>query len=416
MSRASNPSGGGLANPSGELQTIVESLAKRLDRAVAVDDPQLRLVVHTAHDHKVDRHRIASVLSRRATDQSAQHSFRQGIASATGPVRVPAAPEWDHLGRLCVPVRCLDLLLGYLWLIDDEETLTESEVRLACDAAAAAGEVLLRERLHNKEQSDHDRELLRDLLSAMPDIRSHAADDLVDTHRLPSFSEVCVVVVQVYAGAKTATSAASGLALDAALQRVAVDARPVHSLATTQAGGRGVLLLAAESERLELQVNSIASELLSHLKRYAIATSKVQVCIGPIVSSALEAYQSHERALMTLRVVDVVHGFTEVTRWEDLGIFRILARLPLGELPTDAIPQGLTRLLDVDPDLGQTLEVYLDAGGDVTTTVSKLCIHRTSLYPRLRKIEQITGMRLADGSDRLLLHLGLKLARLTGTA
>jgi sugar diacid utilization regulator len=175
-------------------------------------------------------------------------------------------------------------------------------------------------------------------------------------------------------------------------------------------------LLAAESERLELQVNSIASELLSHLKRYAIATSKVQVCIGPIVSSALEAYQSHERALMTLRVVDVVHGFTEVTRWEDLGIFRILARLPLGELPTDAIPQGLTRLLDVDPDLGQTLEVYLDAGGDVTTTVSKLCIHRTSLYPRLRKIEQITGMRLADGSDRLLLHLGLKLARLTGTA
>jgi sugar diacid utilization regulator len=304
--------------------------------------------------------------------------------------------------------------LGYLWLIDDEETLTEAEIRLACDAAAAAGEVLLRERLHTKEQSDHDRELLRDLLSAMPDIRSHAADELVDTHRLPSFSGVCVVVVQVYAGATTATSAASGLALDAALRRVAVDARPVHSLATTQAGGRGVMLLAAERDRLELEVNSIARDLFTHLKRYAVAASQVQVCIGPIVSGALDAHQSHERALMTLRVVEVVHSFAEVTRWEDLGIFQILARLPLGELPTDAIPPGLSRLLDLDPNLGHTLEVYLDAGGDVTMTVTKLCIHRTSLYPRLRKIEQITGMRLADGSDRLLLHLGLKLARLTG--
>jgi sugar diacid utilization regulator len=416
MSRVSNPSDRGPAIRPGELQTIVEALAKRLDRAVAVDDPQLRLLAHTAHDHKVDRHRIASVLGRRANDQSAQHSFRQGIASATGPVRIPAAPEWDHLGRLCVPVRCLDLLLGYLWLIDDEETLTECEIRLASDAAAAAGEVLLRERIHSEEQSDRDRELLRDLLSAMPDIRRHAADDLVDRHRLPSLSEVCVVIVQVYAGTNTATSTAAGLALDAAMQRVAIDARPVHSLATTQAGGRGLLLLAAEGKKLELEVKSIANELFTQLKRYVLPTSRVRVCIGPIVSGALEAYQSHEGALKTLRVVEVVHGFSDIARWEDLGIFQILASLPLSELPADAIPRGLTRLLDLDASLVRTLEVYLDAGGDVTMTVNKLCIHRTSLYPRLRKIDQITGMRLADGSDRLLLHLGLKLARLTGTA
>ena len=39
-------------------------------------------------------------------------------------------------------------------------------------------------------------------------------------------------------------------------------------------------------------------------------------------------------------------------------------------------------------------------------------MHRTSLYYRLSRIELITGMNLASGTDRLSLHLGLKLARL----
>src|SRR5580698_3138409 len=144
MSSVAGPRPSGLSSGPGELQTIIDALAQRLHRAVAVDDPHLRLIVHTAHAHKVDRHRIASILTRRATEESAQHSFRQGISNATGPVRVPSVPGMEHLGRLCIPVRCLDLLLGYLWLIDDEETLTEPEIRLATDAASAVGEALLR--------------------------------------------------------------------------------------------------------------------------------------------------------------------------------------------------------------------------------------------------------------------------------
>jgi DNA-binding PucR family transcriptional regulator len=34
------------------------------------------------------------------------------------------------------------------------------------------------------------------------------------------------------------------------------------------------------------------------------------------------------------------------------------------------------------------------------------------MYYRLSRIEQITGMSLASGGDRLALHLGVKLARL----
>jgi DNA-binding PucR family transcriptional regulator len=41
-----------------------------------------------------------------------------------------------------------------------------------------------------------------------------------------------------------------------------------------------------------------------------------------------------------------------------------------------------------------------------------LCIHRQTLYYRLGRIEELTGLDLADGADRLLLHLGVRAARL----
>jgi hypothetical protein len=394
----------------GELQTIIDSLAKRLDRAVAVDDPHLRLIVHTAHAHKVDRHRITSILTRRATEESAQHSFRQGIADATGPVRVPSVPGMEHLGRLCIPVRCLDMLLGYLWLIDDEETLTDAEIRLAADAASAVGEALLRERLHEKERSERGRELLRDLLASSPDIRHHAADELVASYRLPSFAEVCVLVAQVQADVTGSVS----VGLDAAIQEARANALPLPSLATTQAGGRGVLLLAADGGKVEAEARAAAGILLTSLERYGTGGLKVQVCIGPAVSGALEAHRSYQMALTTLRVVDAVGGFPPAARWDDLGVFKTLCYLPLDQLPTEAIPEGLRKLLRSDLELVETLETYLDLGCNVPETISRLYVHRTTLYARIHKIEQVTGMKMADGSDRLMLHLGLKLARLSG--
>ncbi len=41
-------------------------------------------------------------------------------------------------------------------------------------------------------------------------------------------------------------------------------------------------------------------------------------------------------------------------------------------------------------------------------------LHRTSLYYRLQRVEQLAGTNLKDGNERLSLHLALKVARLTG--
>jgi DNA-binding PucR family transcriptional regulator len=51
--------------------------------------------------------------------------------------------------------------------------------------------------------------------------------------------------------------------------------------------------------------------------------------------------------------------------------------------------------------------------GDVKSTAAELWLHRTSLYYRLRRIEEVAGVDLNRGEDRLLCYVALRLSRLS---
>jgi sugar diacid utilization regulator len=133
-----------------------------------------------------------------------------------------------------------------------------------------------------------------------------------------------------------------------------------------------------------------------------------------MVSGLDAAHLSHTLAEDSLRVAEAVPGFGQVVCYDELGIYGLLVHLPLDSLPPDAVPAGLRHLLgnDTSGQLVDTLEIYLDEAGDARASAARLNLHRTSLYYRLSRIEQVTGMSLGNGGDRLSLHLGLKLARL----
>ena len=63
--------------------------------------------------------------------------------------------------------------------------------------------------------------------------------------------------------------------------------------------------------------------------------------------------------------------------------------------------------------LTATAGVWLDCAGSPQRAAAELRIHRQTLYYRLGRIAELTGLDLADGADRLLLHLGVRAARLT---
>ncbi|MFJ9100304.1 helix-turn-helix domain-containing protein [Streptomyces sp. NPDC102405] len=101
--------------------------------------------------------------------------------------------------------------------------------------------------------------------------------------------------------------------------------------------------------------------------------------------------------------------FGPVAEWSRIGPYRLLTALP-PETAHDPVVRPL--LAPAHRELARTAEVYLDCAGQAGRTAAELGIHRQTLYYRLSRVEQLTGLDLDDGEDRLLLHMALKGARL----
>ncbi|QQC93040.1 PucR family transcriptional regulator [Streptomyces alfalfae] len=98
-------------------------------------------------------------------------------------------------------------------------------------------------------------------------------------------------------------------------------------------------------------------------------------------------------------------------------MYALLAKLTTEEL-AEGIHSGLRRLLTSDSGsqgLVETLRVHLGHVGDAQHAAAALHVHRSTLCQRLRCIEELTGLRLNSGDDRLAAHLDLRMAHLSPT-
>ncbi len=395
-----------------QLQLVADSLAGRLRRSVAIDDPQLRLLVHTPHHGEmVDRHRAQSIMHGAATQESRKWVLKSGIATATTPVWIPANHALEVIARICVPVRCQGNLLGYLWLLDADRPVSDTEIDLAVLSADTIGRLLHHERLQSGQRHERDHQKLRGLLSDDDSVREGAAHQLIADGRLPESAPVAVLRLQ----AKPDDRPGTQTVIDTALRHITGRLEPLQAIATSPRTGAGILLIASHHPPPATRLQAIAENLRADITA-AAGDITVRIGIGPVVDSLTEAHHSHTRAQHALRVAACVPGFTAITLWDAVGIYRLLVQLPADEFRGTTIPPGLLHLLQSDGagTLIDTLETYLDEAARPIATIERLRIHRTSLYYRLHRIEQTTGMNLGSGEDRLALHLGLKMARLIG--
>lgn len=124
--------------------------------------------------------------------------------------------------------------------------------------------------------------------------------------------------------------------------------------------------------------------------------------LADLATAWQEASAAARAALAEPRLGPVAH-------WSSIGPYRLLTTLP----PTASHDPAVRPLLAPSHrELAHTAEVFLDCAGQAGRTAAELGIHRQTLYYRLSRVEQLTGLDLDDGEDRLLLHMGLKARRL----
>jgi hypothetical protein len=396
-----------------ELQAIVDDLAHRLDASTVLEDHEQRMVVYSSQSGPIDAVRRDSILQRE-TSQQVKEWFRQfGIVQATSPLRIPSHPELGILGRLCCPVRFRGRLMGFLFLIDDEQRLADRDVAAAEQASLHAGVLLYEEELSERLSAS----VLSHLLAPSVELRENAARQLLEQGMATADAPHAVVYVRP---ADPTLTAGLGELIGEALWELGRH-RGHAGLLRVARQDHGVLLARVSSADDDGTARAAAEEVRGMLARRLPArpgqrdggAARVVAGIGDPQRNLTGAVVSYRQALLAARVAASVPAIGDLARWQDLGAFRALVQLPLGERSASCLDPRLAKLLCAEGGLAETVEAYLDLGGDAKRTAEQLNVHRATLYYRLGKAQRLIGADLRDGNDRLALHLSFKLARLT---
>ncbi|MFD0683061.1 PucR family transcriptional regulator [Actinomadura fibrosa] len=356
-----------------DLQEIVELAADLLGAPATLEDRDFHLVAYAAHGDTIDPVRMESILHRRATEAVRTRFESHGIARATGPVRIPADTSLGQLGRLCLPVRWNNVTYGYLWLLDDPERITPSQASQAMPLCERAGLLMARQA---RERDDLGWKVA-DLLSAQPDVRAQAANQLSEADDLDPPLAVAVL--------RTPSP------------------EPLNPWLLPHS----VLATVWQRDHVLVIPSPTSPHAIVDRARHVLEERGIPLQAG-LCTPCASLGQVHEGWLRA-RVAARVAAPGEIRDWTSLGVLRLL-RTAGDEALAQATRTPGTQNLLAHPDLAATARTYLDLAGNVQETAKALSIHRQTLYHRLRRVEELTGLTLADGQDRLTLHLALTLA------
>lgn len=396
-----------------DVQALADALADDLGRPVGVDDRDFRAVAYSSHPDGVDEVRIASILQRQAPAPVRDWLESLGVRTAEGYTRVPANDGLGMTARICVPLRFDRILLGYLWLIDEPEPLTDSELREVDRFAEEFGLALYRARLLERDDRQRQRELAGQLLEIRAGAADPAASELLRAGYLAPAPAYAVLALAAFERVEGEPSDAVGVRLVEAAEQARRAVAPHHLLVF--ADGRDVLTILACSQAGEVSKRAQAMAASAGAQLEGAPGWRAIVGVGEEVRNLVDLGESYRQAIAATRVAAALGQGEAVVHWGDLGAYRIVTRMLGDRDPGEVLPASFQRLLDSNEAavLIATLERYLDLGGDARAAAEHLFIHRSSLYGRLHRIEEIAGVDLRSGEDRLELHLGVRLWRLS---
>ncbi|MFC8969792.1 PucR family transcriptional regulator [Streptomyces sp. NPDC057094] len=399
----------------GDYQELVDEISALLGVPATLENRDFELIAFGAYDSEgdldpsaLDPVRTRSILTRRSTTAVRTWFEGFGITRATGPVRIPPTPEAGvYRGRICLPVRHRSVVLGYVWLLDDDPGPTDAQLAAAMQVTSRIGALLADEAQAGADLTRELRAVLtaergwqRDM--AVAELRTalgprgeglHAVlcvapwpsadpDDAPSARTVPGATALCTVPwgttgqsLALLVRLRSADVLTPALTAATRFVREAEGGRGEGAAGAGPGGGGG---------------------------RAAAGVSGARVGLGELGGAWQEAASAARAALAEPRL-------GPVAEWGAIGPYRLLTALP-PESAHDPVVQVL--LAPAHRELARTAEVFLDLAGQAGRTAAELGIHRQTLYYRLSRVEQLTGLDLDDGEDRLLLHMALKGARL----
>lgn len=383
-----------------DYQELVDEISELLGAPATLENRDFELIAFGAYDSEgeldptaLDPVRARSILTRRSTAAVRSWFEGFGITRATEPVRIPPTPEAGvYRGRICLPVRHRGVVLGYVWLLDDDPGPSDAQLAAAMPVTGRIGALLA-------DEARAGAGLGRELRAVL------TAED--GWQRDMAVTELRTALGQRADGPHTVVCVAPWFSADPD-DAPSVRTVPHATALCTVPWGATAQSLAVLVRLRSTEVTAPALVAAARLVKEAEG-AVVGVGVGEPRAGLAELGTVWQEASAAARAALAEPRFAPVAEWRGIGPYRLLSALP----PRSALDPVAAELLSpAHQELARTAEVYLDRAGQAGRAAAELGIHRQTLYYRLGRVERLTGLDLDDGEDRLLLHMALKRARL----
>lgn len=182
-------------------------------------------------------------------------------------------------------------------------------------------------------------------------------------------------------------------------------------IATLERGGGLIFLCPASLEADAADVRTAAT-----LIPRAVAKALKARVLGGVGRRAelIVTQRSVEEARAAVFITRRLFGGSRVIPYDALGVYPLLLREETSAQELQAFAaRVLTPLKTYDEknqaELVRTLRLYFENGQNVKTTAAQLCVHRHTVFYRLRQIAEIGGYDLNGAHDQLTLRTALAL-------
>ena len=385
----------------GGFVELAEMLADLVNHSISIENERFEAIaskniaaVDLARRYTIEHGRTDPAL---IAALEAEHLPR--IRETLRPAHLPVMP---HVGlemeRLLAPIVVHGDIYGYMWIIADLRALSPIDM-MALEIGSTVAALLT---LHQESLQSAEASLKGSLIARLIDGDENRASLLSD-QALRYGVDLRQPWRMLLIGARQAQPKQIADAYRRVNQALARSAQPVIA---AQFAGEAVVLAGSG-----VDVDELAQNLLSRLSPFA---GELRICISDSFSDAGAAGAAYQQCAETLDIARRLGERAVVHRFADLGYIHTLYQAGRGSLARNVQATMLRRLL-MDKkriELFNTLEAYLDAGGNSMKTAETLHIHRSTLNYRLTRIREICGINLASPAERMNLQIAIKLIRL----
>ncbi|MCL6586990.1 MAG: PucR family transcriptional regulator [Anoxybacillus sp.] len=393
------------------LEEFADRISDLLQCPITIEDANHRLIAYSAHDDYTDPARTATIISRRVPEKVINSLWKKGVIpallSSQEPLRIETISEVGLGNRVAVSIWKNQEVIGFIWALETDRTLSKDDLELLKKAAKAAKNKVLQLYMRKNKREERVQEffwkLLTGHITANEEIKENF--DFLQIPTAPLFS------VFVFRFANDITSD-----IEKQISYILQTTQQIQVLLYTVDRSDFILLAAPKSTRQPLAECSqfIASFATKMKERFHIAN--IQSSFGGIYETFEYIEKSYKEALTVLSMKEKFPAQTaSIYGYQQLGIYQffdlLLEKKRQGELTNSTLAKLQAYDEKHHTNLIETFEVFFDHDSNVNETAKALNIHPNTLSYRLKRIAEIGEIDLHDMNQKVKLYIDIKLAK-----